>query len=112
MKKTSAIPGNIAFKKAINQITRKTSEGKALPAFKGFLRELIRRRFKAKGFAFNEADVERELQEILENRREEGVAPGEIEKFKRAYAESSRRRPRTIETVRRVYLDSNPQKNS
>jgi uncharacterized pyridoxal phosphate-containing UPF0001 family protein len=82
---------NIAFKKAINQITRKTSEEKALPAFKAVLANEIRRTFRAKCRAFTEEDVDRIVQENLECHREKGFDPGEVEKFKAAYSAMPRR---------------------
>jgi hypothetical protein len=84
----------IAFKKAINQITRKTSEEKALPAFKAVLANEIRRTLRAKCRAFTEEDVDRIVQENLEYHREKGFDPGEVEKFKTAYSAMPRRSAR------------------
>jgi len=77
-------PGNIPFKKAINQITRKTSESKAFPRFKLLLAEDIRS-FRDKGLAVDEKEVERILIECLEVYREKGFEPGEVQYFKRLY---------------------------
>jgi len=85
---------NILFKKAINEITRKTSEAKALPAFKMLLAAEIRRTWRAKFLAFDESDVERTLQENIEYYREKGLEEAEVKKFKRLYAELPWRGPR------------------
>jgi hypothetical protein len=82
---------NISFKKAINQITRKTSEEKALPAFKVVLAKEICRIWRAKCRKFDQADVERVVQENLEYHRKKGFEPGEVEHLKERYAALPRR---------------------
>ncbi len=76
----------VPFKKAINQITGKTSEAKALPRFRALLAEDIRQKvFRNKFREIDEQEVERILQEVLECYRKEGFTPGEIESFRARY---------------------------
>lgn len=77
---------NIPFKKAINQITRKDHEGRALPRFKELLRREIRLTLRSKNRDASTANIERILQENIECHREHGFTRGEIEKFSRLYS--------------------------
>ncbi len=86
-KKSATLPlGNIPFKKGINDITGKDSEGKALPRFRPLLTEDIRQKvFRNKFRKIDEQEVQRLLQEVLECYREKGFTPGEIESFRVRY---------------------------
>jgi len=85
-KSASAIaPGNVPFKKALNEITGKTSEGKALPRFRLLLTKEVRQTLRAKHRAFDQADVDRIVQENLEYYRKNGFEPREVETFKRLH---------------------------
>jgi len=88
----SSIPaGNVRFKKGLNQITGKTSEAKALPAFKAMLAEEIRRIYRAKCRVLTDEDLNRIIQENLESYRANDFEPGEVEKFQRCYRAMPRR---------------------
>jgi hypothetical protein len=99
MKTATAVP----FKKAINRITRKTSEAKALPRFKLLLAEDIRQRsFRDRWRGVNEREVERILQENLEYHREKGFDPREVKYFEDLYSSQPRCGPRKKD---RFFLD-------
>jgi hypothetical protein len=96
MKKSASTiaPGNIPFKKALNQITGKDSEGKALPRFRALLTKEVRQTLRARGRAFDQATVDPIVQDNLEYHRKNGFELGEVEKFKRLYHAQPRCGPR------------------
>lgn len=78
---------NVPFKRALLQITRKTSEVKALPAFKS----MFRLTYKP---ADPLTDVEKVLADCLEVWRQHGFTADEVEGLRQSYANSPRRGPR------------------
>ena len=86
---------SVPFKKAINDITGKSSEGKALPRFRSLLAKDIRKRsFRDRWRLVDEGEVQRILRENLEHYREKGFTPGEVESFRALYLSQPRCRPR------------------
>jgi hypothetical protein len=92
--KTTLPNGNVAFPKALNEITRKKSEAKALPAFKILLEREIRKVQEDRGRAPSEERVSKILQDCLDSWREKGFHPEEVVGYKIKYEALPRRRRR------------------
>ena len=101
---------NIPFRKAINRITRKTSEAKALPAFKKFIARDVKNVFRAQHFAPDADAEEKAVLNYIAKMRREGFAPESVEGLAKQYAALPRQAPRkkSLQAAEREKMGKTP----